>query len=389
MRLSRISQIGRTLLQKCHFGALSANAPGMTAVDSFRCNNRRRPRIETRMDLSQITESLKPGPIRRRAGGRVAVQMPRNIYRYVLQTSGWHQLWLVGLTVTVFLLEVVPLELQRRVIDDLVKNRDFWWIIELCAVYAGTALVQGGTKLVVNVYRAWVAEGATRDLRRRVHVLVSSTSAASSTLEAEGVQASMIVAEVEAIGGFVGESISEPLLQGGIMASVLAYMIHLDIWMAATAFLIFVPQLVFVPLMQRAMNRRTRVRVRIIRQLSISIVEEISDNPTRGRHDEQRIERVFELNMGIYRFKFSMNFLMNLSTQLQIIGALLVGGWAVITGQLEVGGVVAFVSGISRTVDPWGDLVNYFRDVNIAQVKYGLVRDAINQQAQDQAPDKT
>ena len=33
--------------------------------------------------------------------------------------------------------------------------------------------------------------------------------------------------------------------------------------------------------------------------------------------------------------------------------------------------------------DPWGDLVNYFRDVNITQVRYGLLRDAINQQALD------
>src|SRR3984957_5180032 len=176
--------------------------------------------------------------------------MPGNIYRYVLVTSGCHQLVLVLLTVAVFLLEVVPLELQRRIVDDLVKHRDFWWVVSLAAVYAGTVLVQGGTKLVLNVYRSWVAERATRDLRRRVHTLVSSQSAASSTLEAEGIQASMIVAEVESIGGFVGGSVSEPLLQGGILISVLAYMIHVDFWMAATALLLFIPQLVFVPLMQ-------------------------------------------------------------------------------------------------------------------------------------------
>jgi ABC-type multidrug transport system fused ATPase/permease subunit len=340
--------------------------------------------------MAQITETLKHGPPRdQSAGGGAAPKIPGNIYRYVLETSGWHQLVLVGLTVAVFLLEVVPLELQRRVVDDLVKHRDFWWIIELCAVYAGTVLVQGGTKLVLNVYRSWVGEHATRDLRRRVHALVDSNSAASSTPEAEGVQASMIVAEVESIGGFVGGSVSEPLLQGGILCSVLAYMIHVDFWMAATAFLLFVPQLVFVPLMQGAINRRTRARVQIIRQLSISVVEGVNPGDARDRADEEHIQRVFELNMGIYKFKFSMNFLMNLSTQLQIIGALLVGGLAVYGERLEIGGVVAFISGIGRITDPWGDLVNYFRDVNITQVKYALVRDAINQQAPDQMPDGT
>src|SRR5207302_4186029 len=142
------------------------------------------------------------------------------IYRYVVAASGWHQLALVVLTVVVFLLEIVPLELQRRVVNDLVMHRDYRFIVGLCAVYAGTVLVQGGTKLVLNVYRSWVGERATRDLRRRVHVLVDSDSAASSTSEAEGVQASMIVAEVESIGGFVGGAASEPLLQGGILVSV-------------------------------------------------------------------------------------------------------------------------------------------------------------------------
>jgi len=186
------------------------------------------------MDVAR-TETLQRegrGPDRPPPGG--AAEMPGNIYRYVLATSGWHQLGLVALTVAVFLLEVVPLELQRRIVNDLVKHREYWSIIALAAVYAGTVLVQGGTKLVLNIYRSWVGERATRDLRRRVHLLVSSASAASSSPEAEGIQASMIVAEVESIGGFVGGSVSEPLLQGGILCSVLAYMIHVDFWMASS-----------------------------------------------------------------------------------------------------------------------------------------------------------
>jgi len=55
--------------------------------------------------------------------------MPNNIFRYILKTSGWHQLFLFLLTVGVFLLEVVPLELQRRIVNDLVKHRDYWLVI--------------------------------------------------------------------------------------------------------------------------------------------------------------------------------------------------------------------------------------------------------------------
>src|SRR5260370_17987706 len=179
-------------------------------------------------------EGREPGRGAPPPGG--AAEMPGNIYRYVLATSGWHQLGLVVLTVAVFLLEVVPLELQRRIVNDLVKHRESWSIIAFAAVYAGTVLVQGGTKLVLNIYRSWVGERATRDLRRRVHLLVSSGSAASSSPEAEGIQASMIVAEVDSIGGFVCRRASPPLLPAGAPLSALAPMTSAHFLLARRAF---------------------------------------------------------------------------------------------------------------------------------------------------------
>ena len=44
-------------------------------------------------------------------------------------------------------------------------------------------------------------------------------------------------------GGFVGAALSEPLLQGGVMVSVLAYMIHLNLWLGLTVLIFFPPQL--------------------------------------------------------------------------------------------------------------------------------------------------
>jgi hypothetical protein len=155
-------------------------------------------------------------------------RLPRNVYRYVFATSALHQLALVVLTAGVALLEVVPLELQRRIVNDLVKHCPYSWVISLCAGYAGVVLVQGGTKLALNIYRGWVGERAKRELRRRVHTVVEGPVLASPAAEAQGITISMIVAEVEPIGGFVGESVSEPLLQTGIMASVSAYLTHID-----------------------------------------------------------------------------------------------------------------------------------------------------------------
>jgi ABC-type multidrug transport system fused ATPase/permease subunit len=318
----------------------------------------------------------------RQLGTIAADELPGSVFRYVLATSGGHQLLLLALTVSVFLIEVVPLELQRRIVDNLVKDRPYDRVILLCAVYAGVVLVQGGIKLGLNVYRGWVGERATRELRRRIHSVIEAPLTSSPAAEAQGIAVSMIVAEVEPIGGFVGESVSEPLLQGGILASVLAYLIHIDPWMALGAFALFIPQFFFVPLMQAAVNRRAGARIRILRQLGIGVIDQTNGH---FRADDQRIDRVFSLDMGIFRFKFTMNFLMNLCSHLQIVSALLIGGWWVHTDRLELGGVVAFISGISRLNDPWGDLVNYFRDLTVTQVKYRLLSNAVNELARDRA----
>ena len=316
----------------------------------------------------------------RQLGAAAAGELPVSVFRYVLTTSGMHQLVLLALTVGVFLIEIAPLELQRRIVNDLVKNRPYRWVIILCAIYAGVVLVQGGTKLVLNVYRGWVGERAIRDLRRRIHAVIEAPPTSSPAAEAQGIAVSMIVAEVEPIGGFVGGSISEPLLQTGILVSVFAYLIHLDPWMALGAFALFVPQFLFVPLMQAAVNWRAGARIRILRQLGIGVIDQNND---RFRADEKRIDRAFALDMGIFRLKFTMNFLMNLCSHLQIVSALLIGGWWVYTDRLEIGGVVAFISGISRLNDPWGDLVNYFRDLAVTQIKYRLLANAVNELARD------
>jgi ABC-type multidrug transport system fused ATPase/permease subunit len=309
----------------------------------------------------------------------VGYQLPNTVFRYVFAVSWPHQIALVTLTVVTFLLEVAPLEIQRRVVNDLVKERSFELVITLCAAYAGVVLVQGTTKLVVNVYRGWVGENAIRDLRRHILGYLRVARVAAPGPEARGVGAAMLVGEVEPIGGFVGGSLSEPLLQGGILASVLAYVIHLDRWMAAAAFALFLPQLVFVPLIQGAINRRAGARVWVLRQLGVSTVDTRPATIERDMSDGKRIDRILQLNMGIYKLKFSMNFFMNLCNHFQVIAALLIGGWMVHADQLEVGGVVAFISAVGRLNDPWGDLVNYFRDLSITQVKYRLVADRVNQ----------
>lgn len=303
------------------------------------------------------------------------VDITRSFPSFIWRTSGRHQIWLAVLSAIVFGLTAAPLEIQRRVVNDAFKGGQFQTILLLAGIYLAVSLMSGLTKLALNVYRNRVGENVVRDLRRsidqKIHIDVTGKNAA----EAEGVEMSLVVAESEPVGLFVGSAASEPTLQGGILLSILGYMIYLQPAMALLVLAILSPQFVFVPLMQSAINKRAAARILIMRGASVAIVEdpEASGDPKQRR----RFDAAFELNMGIYKIKFSMNFLMNLMRQLGICGILALGGWLVVQGRTEVGTVVAFISGLAEINDPWGDLVTWFRDMRVASVKYHLISDAV------------
>jgi ABC-type bacteriocin/lantibiotic exporter with double-glycine peptidase domain len=311
--------------------------------------------------------------------------LPPHLFEYAWRTTWLHQLPLLGLTAATFLLQVVPLELQRRIVNDVVKNRHYQAVLLLCAVYLTAVAIQGGTKLTMNVYRGWLGERGKRDLRRRVYTALNGHGS-DAQAEGQGTAVSLVVAEVEPVGAFVGSSISEPLLQFGILASVIAYIVHLELWMAAAALVLFVPQLIFVPLMQHGMNRRTGIRVWMLRQIGGGVITSHDGDKVIDPMDATRIDRVMQLNMGILRIKFTMNFLMNLCSQLQVVAGLLIGGWLVLHQRIEIGGIVAFISGVKQLNDPWGDVVNYFRDASLSHVKYRMLTAALNDTTPDGSP---
>ena len=301
--------------------------------------------------------------------------MVKDLYRYIWKVSARDQVLLSLLAVALFLIELAPLELQRRIVNGAVEGRGFEFVGQLCLVYAAVALVQGGLKLVMNVYRGSVSEAANRRLRMQMNPPATAASANAAAPGEKGVKISIIVSEIESVGGFVGSSFSEPLLNAGMLLSILGYMIFTQPWMALIALLIFCPQLLFIPFLQEAINRRTRRRIETMRALSVDIVNEAADREGGGTQQtfRRRVGNVYRLNMEIFVRKFGMNFLMNLLYQLGVIGILAVGGWLVLQGKTEVGTIVAFISGLSRMNDPWGDLVDFFRNLTNTGLKYRMI----------------
>ena len=319
--------------------------------------------------------SLWPSPWRDDDKGHLldGEALPKSYYGLVLQISGGDQVWLCVLSALIAGLNTVPIEIQRRVINRSLKEGSFRSLTTFVLAYAVVVLIQGALKLLCNIYRSWVSEHGIRSLRSFINRRQEGEAGHDpDTAASQGTQISMIIAESEPIGAFMGESICEPMLQAGILVSVGGYLIALQPLMSIVIAAVFVPQFVFVPLMQRAITARAEARIATLRSASAAVVGE-DDGAARRDHQDVRFAKVFELNMGVYKLKYSMNFLSNLCHQLGIAGVLGIGGLFVVSGKTEVGTVVAFISGLATVKDPWDDLTTWFQTMMVTLARYGLL----------------
>jgi len=314
--------------------------------------------------------------------------MPATLFAFVLRVSGWSQLWVSCLAIAVFVLTTAPLEMQRRILNAAVLDGDFKHVLFLAVIYACIVLTEGLVKLLMNIYRGWVGEKAVRVLRLSASALVDSMPGRRARAGIQGVEISLILPEPEPIGGFVGVVVSELVLQAGTLLSAFAYMFYMQPVLALTCLLIFLPQLVFVPVMQAAINRRVQSRINVLRQASVGVLVSGAAEAEVERifKQELRFAEIFSLNLGVVKLRYSMHFLMNITHNFAKIVVLGVGGWYVINGETEVGTVVAFVSGLNNVHDPWHDLVAWYEDMMVTRARYQTFVAAMEQFAKGEEP---
>jgi ABC-type multidrug transport system fused ATPase/permease subunit len=186
--------------------------------------------------------------------------MPKNLYAYIWQTSRREQIALCILTLAVSFLTAAPLELQRRIVDNALPERQLSLLFLLGTAYLIVLVVQGGLKYGLNLYRGRLIEKITRKLRLTIYAKTRPQKAGgdvqhgSEPAEA-GAIVSMVASEAEDLAGFVGDSFSFPLMQGGTAAFVIGYLLWVQPTIAMFAILLYLPQLVVVPLGQGAINR--------------------------------------------------------------------------------------------------------------------------------------
>ncbi len=309
----------------------------------------------------------------------------RKFYAYVWRSTGRQQIVLVILAVLSALVTMVPLELQRHIINGLAGREKADALILLCVGYLAAAWCNSGLRYLLNRRSAGLGESTILALRRTIfgasRKAPDARPAAKAGADQTGTFVTMISSEAEAVGKLVGECISTPVVQAGTLVSALAYMLWTQPDLGLVVLLIAIPQVVITPIVQRRINALVKTRVKELRHANDNVVDETGD----GAKDLsaeilQAFETIYGVRRRVFRLKFGMKLMLNGLQYFSVFILLLVGGMMVLRGHTEIGIIVAFISGLDRIVDPVRELIAFLRSASVAKVQYDMIEETLGRQ---------
>ncbi|WP_206419844.1 ABC transporter transmembrane domain-containing protein [Minwuia thermotolerans] len=289
-----------------------------------------------------------------------------NLLQFVWRMSGHHQIWLCLLALTVAALSMAPLELQRRIVNQALDKADLEHLLFLGGLFLAVVVLSGLLKFTLRMYQGWISESAIR--YGRGHLLRLYREKPHEDNHESGRAVSIISAEMDKLGSFVGEGLSQPVANLGMLVAILGYMLVVEPLVALLGAVLLVPQALLVPVAQRRINRLIERRLETMRDLSDVIGEDARDAGA-----EAKIDRLYGNRMKTFLVKFAMKGLINLMNGLAPLGVLIFGGIMVIRDETSVGVIVAFISGFERMGNPLRELLNYYRVAAQATVQHRMI----------------
>lgn len=297
-----------------------------------------------------------------------------SLWRYIWRMSGWHQVAVCAMAAIVAGLGIAPIELQRRIVDDAITGQNYELLATLAIIYLALITAHGLIKLALRMYEGWLSESAIHYNRQHLSRLHAENQTGEER-EGNGRAVSIIGSEIEKLGGFVGDGLSQPVVNSGMLIFGLGYMISVEPIIGLIGLVALIPQVALVPVIQKRINALIEDRVNKMRSVSdhVSELSPGSENKDLLPTINRGIDGIFDNRMQLFFLKFGMKALINFLNALAPICVLFVGGYLVIDGATSVGIIVAFISGFDRMSSPMRELLSYYRVAAQAGVQHKLI----------------
>ena len=332
--------------------------------------------------------------------------MDKNIYKFILRHTRPQQLFVLFITAVSLPFYYISLDIPKLIVNTALESDDptiiaddfprplsilgiefgnldqITLLFTLCIIFLFLVCINGSFRIYINFYKGRIGERMLRRLRFILYSRILRFPLPHFRKVSSAELISMITAEVEPIGNFIGDAFALPAFQGGLLLTALIYIFSQDPLMGVAAIALYPIQAYLIPKLQQRVNLHAKERVYEVRNLSERIeetvagVQEVHSNGTAQLEladFSRRLGNIYGIRYKIYNKKYFIKFLNLFLAQLTPFFFFTIGGYLVIIGDLTLGSLVAVLAAYKDLSPPWMELLNFYQIKEDVRIKYEQV----------------
>ncbi len=303
----------------------------------------------------------------------------RSLFSWIFEKNLKLQFLLLILILVTVSMRVLPLEMQKRIVNQAIKLSDMEMLLLYCGIYLAAVIAASGLKFVVNMIETIIAQRTLSKMRKDLFAHIITLPLNFFRKTQPGMVVSALVTELSTAGNFVGMAISAPVINILTLAAFAGYLIYLNWILALVSLSIYPLVLLIVPLLQKGTNRANKKRVDKTRDMSSKIgetitgIHEIHGNGSyriENRKFKSLVDKLYRIRIIWTLYRYAVKSTNNFFTNLGPFLVFLLGGYLTMQGKLELGALVAFLSAQEKLYDPWKELIEFYQVYQDASVSY-------------------
>ena len=303
----------------------------------------------------------------------------RSLFSWVLPGNGKLQIALVLLIAVTVFARVIPLEMQKRIVNEAIKLRKMDLLLIYCGIYLVSVLLASGLKYLITILQTRISENVLANMRKDLFAHILALPLNFYRKAQPGMVVSALVTELTSAGSFVGLAISAPVINIMTLLAFAGYLIYLNPILAIISLALYPIILFVIPFLQRGANTANKQRVDSTRTISsligeaISGIHEIQGNGTfrmENRRFGKLVDQMLKIRIIWTLYKQGVKVTNNFFVSLGPFVIFILGGYLAMQGQLELGAMVAFLYAQEKLYDPWKELIEFYQVYMDAAVSY-------------------
>ncbi|KAA0968998.1 ATP-binding cassette domain-containing protein [Aureimonas fodinaquatilis] len=238
----------------------------------------------------------------------------------------------------------------------------------LSMLFLTLVVINGAFKFYLNIYKGRLGERMLRRMRYELVDKILRFPMRRFRRVRPAEIASMIKDELEPVGGFIGDAFIQPVYLGSQILTAMVFIFLQSITLGFVALAVMLVQVAVIPRMRRRLLVLGRERQLAARKLAGSVGEIIESMPAIRTNDGSNyirarmsddLGKIFLIRFDIYQWKFFVKFLNNFLSQATPFIFYMFGGYFAVTGQLNIGELVAVIAAYRELPGPLKDLIDW------------------------------